>query len=291
MELRSEVMKRRVHVGLIGANIQRSLSPAMHMREGEAAGLAYRYDIIDIAEKERSASDLPALVAEAEAAGFSGLNITHPCKQAAVALVDELSPHAFALQSINTVVFSDGRRIGHNTDWWGYAEGFRRGLPGASLARVVLLGSGGAGVAVAYALAEMGAREVHIFDLDAAKVDAVIGKLVAVQPQCSFIAGSDLEGTLAGASGLVHATPTGMDAHPGLPLAPALVQPHLWVSDIVYFPLQTPLVRLAKERGCRVLDGGGMAVFQAVGAFELFSGIKADPDRMLAHFAQLQARN
>ncbi|ERM01106.1 hypothetical protein Q644_23495 [Brucella intermedia 229E] len=151
---------------------------------------------------------------------------------------------------------------------------------------------GGWRVAVAYALAEMGALEVHIFDLDAAKVDAVIGKLVAVQPQCSFIAGSDLAGTLAGgASGLVHATPTGMDAHPGLPLAPALVQPHLWVSDIVYFPLQTPLVRLAKERGCRVLDGGGMAVFQAVGAFELFSGIKADPDRMLAHFAQLQARN
>ena len=289
--MRSEVTKRRVHVGLIGANIQRSLSPAMHMREGEAAGLDYRYDIIDIAGKGRSAHDLPALVAEAEAVGFSGLNITHPCKQAAVALVDELSPHASALQSINTVVFSDGRRIGHNTDWWGYAEGFRRGLPDASLARVVLLGAGGAGVAVAYALAEMGAWEVHIFDLDAAKVDAVISKLVAVQPECSFIAGCDLEGTLAGASGLVHATPTGMDAHPGLPLAPALVQPHLWVSDIVYFPLQTPLVRLAKERGCRVLDGGGMAVFQAVGAFELFSGIKADPDRMLAHFAQLQARN
>ena len=289
--MRREVTKRRVHVGLVGANIQRSLSPAMHMREGEAAGLAYRYDIIDIAANGRSAQDLPALVGEAEAAGFAGLNITHPCKQAAVALVDELSPHASALQSINTVVFSDGRRIGHNTDWWGYAEGFRRGLPGASLARVVLLGAGGAGVAVAYALAEMGAREVHIFDLDAAKVDAVIGKLVAAQPQCSFIAGSDLERALAGASGLVHATPTGMDAHPGLPLAPMLVQPHLWVSDIVYFPLQTPLVRLAKERGCRVLDGGGMAVFQAVGAFELFSGIKADPDRMLAHFAQLQARN
>ncbi|MFB8340060.1 shikimate dehydrogenase [Brucella cytisi] len=287
----SEVTKRRVHVGLIGANIQRSLSPAMHMREGEAIGLAYRYDIIDIAENERSASDLPVLVEEAEAAGFAGLNVTHPCKQAAVALVDELSLHARALQSINTVVFSNGRRIGHNTDWWGYAEGFRRGLPDASLERVVLLGAGGAGVAVAYALAEMGAREVHIFDLDAAKVDAVIDKLVSVQPQCSFVAGAGLEQTLAQASGLVHATPTGMDAHPGLPLAPQLVQPHLWVSDIVYFPLQTALVQLAKERGCHVLDGGGMAVFQAVGAFELFSGIKADPDRMLAHFAQLQARS
>jgi shikimate dehydrogenase len=155
----------------------------------------------------------------------------------------------------------------------------------------VVLGAGGAGVAVAYALAQMGAREVHIFDLDAAKVDAVIDKLVSVQPQCSFVAGAGLEQTLAQSSGLVHATPTGMDAHPGLPLAPQLVQPHLWVSDIVYFPLQTALVQLAKERGCHVLDGGGMAVFQAVGAFELFSGIKADPDRMLAHFAQLQARS
>ncbi|MBC2887199.1 shikimate dehydrogenase [Ochrobactrum sp. CM-21-5] len=284
----SKITKRHVHVGLIGANITRSLSPAMHMREGAAAGIDCRYDIIDIAEDGRSAADLPRLIDEAQAAGFAGLNITHPCKQEAVSLVDELSPHAAALQSINTIVFRNGKRIGHNTDWWGYAEGFRRGLPDASLKRVVLLGAGGAGVAVAYALAEMGAQEISIFDLDAARAVAVADKLGKVQLHCNFVESRNLADDLETAAGLVHATPVGMDAHPGLPLEQALVKPQLWVSDIVYFPLQTALVRLARERGCRVLDGGGMAVFQAVGAFELFSGITADADRMLAHFAELQ---
>lgn len=288
MNTQAAIIPRQLRVGLIGAGIGRSLTPAMHMREGENHGLSYRYDLIDLEERGLGVSDLPALVDEAEAQGFAGLNITHPCKQAAVALVDELSPDAQTLRSINTIVFRGGRRIGHNTDWWGFAESFRRGLPGVSLEYVVQLGAGGAGVAVAHALAEMGARAVEIFDLDPSRAQALADQLHAAHRKCSFSVGDDLVAALDVADGLVHATPTGMVAHPGLPLAARLVTDRLWVAEIVYFPIETELVKLATQKGCRVLDGGGMAVSQAVRAFELFTGIRPDAERMIQHFASLR---
>ncbi|QND46681.1 shikimate dehydrogenase (plasmid) [Rhizobium lusitanum] len=279
-----------LHVGLIGSGIGASLSPAMHMQEGARLGLDYTYDIIDLQELGCTVSDLPKLIENAEKNGFAGLNITHPCKQAAVTLVDELSADAAVLRSINTIVFRNERRFGHNTDWWGFAESFRRGLPGASLEHVVQLGAGGAGVAVAHAVAGMGAKSIEIYDLDPAKASALISQIQSAHPHCIFVAGRDLPAALQEATGLIHATPTGMLGHPGLPLDEALLDARFWVADIVYFPLETELVKAAKSKGCRVLDGGGMAVFQAVGAFELFTGSQADSSRMIAHFKLLQAR-
>ena len=278
-----------LRVGLIGSGIGGSLSPAMHMQEGACLGLDYSYDLLDLQELGCTVSDLPKLIENAEKNGFAGLNITHPCKQAAVALVDELSADAAVLCSINTVVFRNGRRFGHNTDWWGFAESFRRGLPGASLEHVVQLGAGGAGVAVAHAVAGMGAKSIEIYDLDPAKVSALISQIQTAHTHCVFVAGKDLPVALEEATGLVHATPTGMLGHPGLPLDEALIDERFWVADIVYFPLETELVKAAKSKGCRVLDGGGMAVFQAVGAFELFTGSQANTSRMIAHFKTLQA--
>jgi shikimate dehydrogenase len=91
------------------------------------------------------------------------------------------------------------------------------------------------------------------------------------------------------ADGLIHATPVGMLDHPGLPIDPALLTPRHWVAEIVYMPLETELMKVAHARGCRTLDGGGMAVFQAVGALRLFAGIEPDPERMLTHFKTLIA--
>ncbi|MDK4715740.1 shikimate dehydrogenase [Rhizobium sp. CNPSo 4039] len=289
MNTQAVIVPRQLHVGLIGAGIGRSLTPAMHMREGEHCGLSYRYDLIDIDARGLSVLDLPALVDEAEAQGFAGLNITHPCKQAAVALVDELSPDAQTLRSINTIVFRGKRRIGHNTDWWGFAESFRRGLAGVSLDHVVQLGAGGAGVAVAHAVAEMGAHSVEIFDLDPSRAQALVDQLQPAHAACRFLVGHDLAAALDVADGLVHATPTGMAAHPGLPLDAQLLSDRLWVAEIVYFPIETALVKRARQTGCRVLDGGGMAVFQAVKAFELFTGIRPAAERMIQHFNSLRA--
>jgi len=280
-------MTRVVRAGLIGSGIGLSRTPALHMEEGRRNGIDYRYDLIDLDVLGVGPDALGSLIAKAEAQGYSGLNITHPCKQAAIAHVDELSDDAAVLQSINTITFKDGKRQGHNTDWWGFQQGFRRGLPDADLSHAVLVGAGGAGVAVAHALARMGAARLTILDLDPARARMVIDRLGPVHPDCLFEAGEDLSAALAIAGGIVQATPIGMASHPGTPFDPALLSARLWVAEIIYFPLETALLAAAAERGCRVLNGGGMAVFQAVGAFELFTGIAPDAERMIRHFSIL----
>src|SRR5256712_13176356 len=144
--------------GLIGAGIQLSRSPALHEREADEQGLRYLYKLIDLDQLGVGVESLPELLTAAKRMGFAGLNITYPCKQAVIPLLDGLSEDARALNAVNTVVIRDGRLTGHNTDWWGFAEGFRRGLPDARLERVVQLGAGGAGAAGAHAALGLGAR-------------------------------------------------------------------------------------------------------------------------------------
>jgi shikimate dehydrogenase len=274
-------------VGLIGAGIQASRTPSMHMQEGAALGFDYRYRLIDLDERGLGPAALPQLLEQAEREGYTGLNITHPCKQAVIPLLTDLSDDARALGAVNTVVFKGGQRIGHNTDWWGFAESFRRGLPDAPRDRVVQLGAGGAGAAVAHAALTLGVRELTIFDIDAARARRLSEALATRFGAGRAVAGTDLTASMTRADGLIHATPTGMKSHPGLPLPASLLRPALWVAEIVYFPIETELLRAARTLGCRTLDGGGMAVFQAVEAFRLFTGVVPDDARMLRHFASM----
>jgi shikimate dehydrogenase len=276
-----------VLTGLIGKGIGASRSPALHEREGAEQGLRLVYRLIDLDVLRLGPEALPELLLAASRLGFAGVNITFPCKQAVIPFLDELSTDAAALGAVNTVVLKDGRRIGHNTDCSGFAEGFRRGLPDAPRGHVVQLGAGGAGAAVAHALLAEGTGKLSISDTDQARAEALAADLCARFGVARAAAVDDFAGTIKTADGLVNCTPVGMTKLPGLPLPTALLLPHLWVADIVYFPLETELLRLARARGCRTLDGGGMAVFQAVGAFRLFTGCEPDAARMLKHFAQM----
>ncbi|WP_297371122.1 shikimate dehydrogenase [Acidocella sp.] len=268
-------------LGLIGADIGPSRSPAMHMGEGRAQGLALTYDLFDLTARALSVADLPALLTEIEGAGYRGVNVTHPCKQAVMPLLDTLSPEAQALGAVNTVLFENGRRLGHNTDWYGFSESFTRGLQGANLHHAVQLGAGGAGTAVAYALLKMGVKTLTLIDADPARAEAIAVRYGALFGHGRIQAGIDATAALATATGLVNATPIGMAAHPGLPLDAALLRPDLWVAEIIYFPRETALLKAAKALGCRTLDGTGMALYQAVQAFRLFTGREPDPARML----------
>ena len=190
---------------------------------------------------------------------------------------------------MNTVVLRDGKRIGHNTDLSGFAEGFKRGLPDAKRDRVVQMGAGGAGSAVAHALLGLGVGRLSVFDTDPARAEAVAAALRAQFGEGRAVAGTDLPGAMAEADGVVNCTPVGMAKYPGLPLPAELLRPSHWVAEIVYFPLETELLRTARALGCATLDGGGMAVFQAVGAFRLFTGLEPDAERMLRHFGEMMA--
>ena len=284
-----EKISKTMRVGLIGSGIQRSLTPAMHMAEGHAHGCDYVYELLDLDLLGGDAGLLPSLLNQAEERGFLGLNITHPCKQSVIPLLDELSEDASTLGAVNTVVLRNGRRIGQNTDWWGFAEGFRRQLPDADLSNVVQLGAGGAGAATAFAILKLGAAALTIVDVDPGRAQNLAETMSRHFPSAAISSAGTLDRAMAAATGLVHATPTGMDKHPGLPLPADLLRPDLWVAEIVYFPLETALLAEARRLGCRVADGGGMAVFQAVRAFALFTGIEPEADRMQAHFRSLTA--
>lgn len=276
-----------VLAGLIGSGIQASRTPALHEHEGDAQGLRYLYRLIDLDPLQLDVSALPQLLEAAERTGFTGLNITFPCKQAIIPLLDELSPEARGIGAVNTVVLRGGRRVGHNTDCLGFAEGFRRGLGDVARGRVVQMGAGGAGAAVAHALLAEGVGTLVIFDVDAGRAQSLADNLNQHFGAGRAHAGKDLPGALATADGLVNTTPMGMAKLPGTPVPTELLRPALWVAEIVYFPLETQLLKDARALGCRTLDGGTMAVFQAVKAFELFSGAEADAQRMHEHFRRL----
>jgi len=279
---------RSVLVGLIGAGIQASRTPAMHEREGAAHGVAYIYKIIDLETLGLTAGALPELLTAARRFGFAGLNITHPCKQAVIPLLDDLSPDARALGAVNTVVFGrDGRAVGHNTDWSGFAEAFRRNLTDVRRNRVVQFGAGGAGAAVAHALLTLGVDELSLVDTDRGRSERLAQDLCGRFGAGRARAADDVERAVHSADGIVNTTPLGMAKYPGMPLAREWLRPDLWVADIVYFPLVTELLRNARALGCRTMGGGGMAVFQAADAFRLFSGIEPDPERMMRHFESM----
>src|SRR6266545_2760143 len=254
--------RKSVRVGLIGAGIQASRSPHLHECEARAAGIVCSYQLIDLAQLGVGVESLPQLLDAAQQQGFAGVNITHPCKQSVIPLLDELSEDAAIIGAVNTVVFSAGKRIGHNTDCWGFAESFRRGLADVARDQVVLLGAGGAGSAVARAALQIGVTRLVIHDV-------VYTRAIAL------------------ADRLIQATPIGMLGHPGLPLPIELLRPAHWVAEIIYFPLETELLKSARLLGCRTLDGGGMVVFQAAEAFRLFTGVAPDYERMLRCFASL----
>jgi shikimate dehydrogenase len=282
-------MKSRILAGLIGAGIQASRTPALHEQEGDAQGLRYLYRLIDLEPLKLDLNALPDLLDAAELMHFTGLNITYPCKQAILPLLDELSDEARGIGAVNTVVFKAGKRIGHNTDCLGFAEGFRRNLSDVARQRVVQMGAGGAGAAVAHALLAEGVERLSVFDVDARRARDLVDNLTQRFGAGRAQVGHDLENAMAEADGLVNTTPMGMAKLPGTPVPAALLRAQLWVAEIVYFPLETELLRDARALGCRTLDGGNMAVFQAVKAFELFSGKVPDAQRMLAHFQRMNS--
>ena len=276
-------------IGLIGSGIGPSLSPALHEREADRLGLRYQYRRLDLLELGLAPERVGELLAAARLTGYTGLNVTHPVKQQVIRHLDELSPEAAALGAVNTVLLRDGRAVGHNTDTSGFARSVKLGLAEAPMDRVVLLGAGGAGAAVAHALLSIGVGSILVLDRDRTRSER-LSETLGARFGPDRIGAGDLDGlepALREADGLAHATPTGMREHPGSAVPASLLRPDLWVADVVYRPLETELLTTARTLGCRVLDGGKMAVFQAVDSFRLFTGIEPDADRMLRHFAEL----
>jgi len=260
----------------------------MHEHEGDMQGMRYVYQSVDLDELKLGVADLSELLTAAERMGFTGLNITHPCKQAVVELLDELSETAEKIAAVNTVVFSGGRRIGHNTDAWGFLKSFEEEIAKSCRHdKILLLGAGGAGTAIAHALLSRTDCSLEVFDVDKAHSTTLVERLVDVYGENRAALTTEVADAVAHADGLINATPVGMTGHPGCPLDTGLLRADLWVADIIYFPMNTELVKAATSLGCQVMQGGGMAVNQAVRAFDRFTGVMPDAVRMKDHFDSL----
>jgi shikimate dehydrogenase len=274
----------RFLTGLVGRDILASRSPWLHEREADAQGIRLTYTLFDFTYREWNDEDLPRLLDAAERVGFAGVNVTFPFKQAVIAYLDELSDGARRIGAVNTVSFAGGKRTGYNTDVTGFAESFVQGFPDVATNIAVQIGAGGAGSATAQALLESGVTKLILLDTNAARLDGLVTKLQSDFGKDRVSAGEDIAAAVKSADGIVNATPIGMAKLPGLPLPAELIEKRHWVADIVYFPLETELLREAKRRGCKTLDGSGMAIHQAAGAFEIFTGLRADRNRMQKSF-------
>ncbi len=275
--------RRKFLTGLIGAPIAHSASPAMHEQAAAALGFRCHYQLIEVADAGET--ELRLLLEGVRRLGFAGVNITYPYKEAVIPLLDELTPRAARMGAVNTVVVKGQRLIGHNTDTTGFERAVTALLaPTGNV--VAVIGAGGVGKAIAFALANLNVSELRIFDSDVARAE----RLASLLPdRGKVMVATGLEDALRGATGLVNATPVGMLPNRDSPVPAALLHDGLWVADAVYHPLMTPLLAAARAGGARVMTGRELAVLQAADAFELFTGFAPSVEVMRQAFDAVMA--
>ena len=276
---------KRFLTGLIGAPIAQSASPAMHERAADALGVRCHYQLIEVAGAD--AAGLRALLEGVKSFGFAGVNVTFPYKEAVVPLLDELSDGARAISAVNTVVVRDGKLVGYNTDTSGFERAIANLVTASGRGPVALIGAGGVGKAIAFALANLGVAELCIFESDSAKAAHLAAQL---RGRLRLRIAASVAYAIQGAVGVINGTPVGMLPDRNSPIPAALLHSDLWVADAVYSPLWTPLLIAAKASGAEVMTGRELAIYQAADAFELFTGLKPSMAEIGNAFDAVMAR-
>jgi shikimate dehydrogenase len=278
-------MVQPVLLGLIGSPIGSSASPFIHEAAAEAGGFRVQYRLIDVPGADET--KLRAMMDGVRLLGFAGVNVTFPYKEAVVPLLDSVAPDAAEIGAVNTVVVREGKLIGHNTDATGFAAAFSHVIGSPGDAPVALVGAGGVGSAIAFAMAKIGVRELRLVDTATAKAAALAERLRGRVPVriCASV-----QEALRGAGGVINGTPVGMFPDRGNPVPPELIHDGMWVADVVYTPLWTPLLTAARERGARVVTGRDLCIHQAVDAFRLFTGREAALETLASAFDAVMAR-
>jgi shikimate dehydrogenase len=279
------VQSRRFLTGLLGAPIAQSAAPAMHERAAEALDLRCHYQLIEVVGAGQD--ELKLLLEGIRRLGFAGVNVTFPYKEAVVDLLDELSPGAALIGAVNTVVVRDGRLIGHNTDTTGFARAITHLVTASSHGPVALIGAGGVGKAIAFALVGLGVANLRIFDREHAKAAKLAAQL---DGHAKASVTDSVEEALRGVVGVVNGSPVGMLPSLDTPVPDQLLHAGLWVADAVYSPLWTPLLAAAKAKGATVMTGRDLAIYQAADAFELFTGIAPSTAEMGTAFDAVMAK-
>src|SRR3954466_15130612 len=205
-------------LGLIGSPIMSSAAPAMHKAAADALGLSGYYRLIDTPGADQA--KLKAMLDGVRLLGFSGVNVTFPYKEIVIPLLDALAPGAAAIGTANTVAVRDGKLTGHNTDATGFAAAFKAVLGSPGDAPVALIGAGGGGRAIGFAMAELGARALRILDSETEKANALAARL---RERMQVDVSHDVATALDGAGGVINGTPIGMLPNRDSPVPPELL--------------------------------------------------------------------
>ena len=278
-ELTLQISGTTTMLGLIGTPVAHSKSPAMYNHCFQKFGLDWAYLAFDV-PAERAGEAVAAI----RTLHMRGANVTMPCKNAVIPFLDELTPAARAIQAVNTIVNEDGVLVGHNTDGCGYTQNLRRNGIEVAGKKIVLLGGGGAASAIAIQAALEGAAEIAVFNLRDAfwpRVEQGLRAIAQAAPGCVISLGDladrpALKAAIDRCDILSNATRVGMAPYEDQSNITDLswFRPDLVVTDVVYAPPETKMLREARAAGCRTCDGLGMLLCQGAEAFRLYSGLE-----------------
>lgn len=260
-------------LGLIGDNIGRSRSPLLHVLAGRLCGLEVTYDRLIPADLGQS---FDAVFEDCRTGGYRGINVTYPYKEQVVGRVRVPDPGVAAIGACNTVLFDPAGPVGHNTDHSGFQGGYRACFGAADPGRVAMIGAGGVGRAIAFALAGLGCRDLRLVDRDPAKAHAVRDALAAAAPAMTVTVPDTVAEAVRDADGLINCTPLGMVGHAGTAIPRALIGGQRWAFDAVYTPINTAFLTDARAAGLAVMSGELLFFHQGIDAFHLFTGQEVD---------------
>jgi shikimate dehydrogenase len=259
-----------IRLGLIGDNISRSRSPELHRLAGRLSGLQVGYDLFIPREMGR---DFDAVFEFCRESGLRGVNITYPYKELAAAKVRVDDPLTRRIGSVNTVLFEPQGAAGYNTDHSGFVAAYREAFGGMAPGRVVMVGAGGVGKAVAFGLVALGASALTIVDTDSAKAKTLADAVAGASGGAVTASWSgDVRSAVESADGIVNCTPLGMIGYPDSPVPTELLGPQRWAFDAVYTPVDTLFKQQAEAAGLEVLSGYELFFHQGIDAFRIFTG-------------------
>lgn len=250
-------------LGIFGYPVEHTLSPSMHNSAFKALGLDMCYLPFKV-----SPEALPQAINAIRALNILGVNITTPHKENVIIFLDEVDKEALFIGAVNTIVNSDGKLKGYNTDGKGFVSSLSEEGISIDGKEILIIGAGGAGRAISYYLSE-NAKRVCLYDINRAKVENLVNDFRKIRNNV-FIA-DNIE-KLKEFDIIINATPSGLKPDDHLPLNPDLIKPHIVVCDLIY--KKTELLKKAKSKGAKIIDGLGMLLWQGVLAFELWTGIK-----------------
>lgn len=257
-------------LGLIGQNISASRAPALHKMLGALNHLPVSYELQ--VPSDKSAEAFSQKLDEMRKEGFTGTNVTFPYKQIAIERADVVNEAVRKTGASNTLCIKEGKIYAFNTDYTGFIRGYRGRVGDLPAGKVLLIGAGGVGRAIGFALFEVGATELMVTDLNVAGAQSLVDAVNAAGYKARYVPAEEVGEAAKQADGLVNCTPVGHYSTPGIPLAVEHFAGQSWAFDAVYTPMDTEFLIAANQAGLKIVSGFDLFFYQGIDAFELFTG-------------------